>query len=39
MGRKMSRAEPWYFDEKPSELYERLLVPSKFLPWAKYLAD
>jgi len=39
MGRKMSRAEPWYFDENPSELYERLLVPSKFLPWAKYLAE
>ncbi len=39
MGRKMSRAEPWYFDEKPSELYERLLVPSKFLRWAKYLAE
>jgi len=39
MGRKMSRTEPWYFDENPSELYERLLVPAKFLPWAKYLAE
>lgn len=39
MGRKMNRTEPWYFDEKPSELYERLLVPSKFLPWAKDLAE
>jgi len=30
----MNRDEPWYFDDNPSELYERLLVPSKFLPWA-----
>lgn len=34
---KMNRKEPWYFDENPSELYERLLVPSKFLPWAEDL--
>jgi ubiquinone/menaquinone biosynthesis C-methylase UbiE len=33
----MSRVEPWYFDDDPSELYERLVVPSKFLPWAKDL--
>jgi len=29
--------EPWYFDDDPAELYERLLVPSKFLPWAEDL--
>lgn len=33
----MSQNEPWYFDDDPSELYERLLVPSKFLPWAEEL--
>ena len=33
----MNRDEPWYFDDNPSELYERLLVPSKFLPWAEDL--
>lgn len=33
----MNGDEPWYFDENPSELYERLLVPSKFLPWAEDL--
>lgn len=33
----MLQSEPWYFDEKPAELYENLLVPSKFLPWAKDL--
>lgn len=35
----MDRDEPWYFDQNPSELYERLLVPSKFLPWAKDLVE
>ena len=34
---KMNLKEPWYFDENQSELYERLLVPSKFLPWAEDL--
>ena len=33
----MDEKEPWYFEENPSELYERLLVPSKFLPWAEDL--
>jgi len=33
----MNQDEPWYFGDDPSELYERLLVPSKFLPWAKDL--
>jgi ubiquinone/menaquinone biosynthesis C-methylase UbiE len=33
----MGGIEPWYFDENPSELYERLLVPAKFLPWAEEL--
>ena len=33
----MSRMEEWYFDQDPSELYERLLVPGKFLPWAEEL--
>ena len=33
----MHQNEPWYFDEVPAELYERLVVPSKFLPWAKEL--
>jgi len=32
-------SEPWHFDEDPSELYERLLVPSKFLPWAAHLVE
>ena len=27
------------FEENPSELYERLLVPSKFLPWAANFVD
>jgi len=35
----MSQREPWYFGDDPSELYERLLVPSKFLPWAAYLVE
>ena len=33
----MSRIEPWYFDDNPSALYERFLVPAKFLPWAEDL--
>lgn len=33
----MNQTEPWYFDDDPSELYERLLVPTKFLPWARDL--
>ena len=33
----MSEIEPWYFDGDPSSLYERLLVPAKFLPWAEDL--
>ena len=33
----MNRTEKWYFDQNPSELYERLLVPTKFLPWAEDL--
>jgi len=33
----MDEIEPWYFEENPSELYELLLVPSKFLPWAEDL--
>ena len=36
---RMNRNEPWYFDDNPSELYERLLVPSKFLPWAQDLVN
>ena len=35
----MDENEPWYFDENPSELYERFLVPSKFLPWAEDLVE
>lgn len=35
----MSQDEPWYFDDDPSELYERFLVPAKFLPWAKDLVE
>jgi ubiquinone/menaquinone biosynthesis C-methylase UbiE len=34
---EMRRTEKWYFDQDPSELYERLLVPAKFLPWAEDL--
>ena len=33
----MSQGEPWYFGDDPSELYERFLVPAKFLPWAEEL--
>ncbi len=33
----MSRIETWYFDDNPSALYERFLVPAKFLPWAEDL--
>jgi SAM-dependent methyltransferase len=36
---EVSQEEPWYFDNDPSELYERFLVPSKFLPWAKDLVE
>ena len=35
----MRQDEPWYFDDDPSELYERFLVPTKFLPWAKDLVE
>lgn len=35
----MGEKEPWYFDQNPSELYERFLVPSKFLPWAEDLVE
>ena len=35
----MDEQEPWYFEKNPSELYERLLVPSKYLPWAADLVD
>ena len=35
----MDEQEPWYFEENPSELYERLLAPSIFLPWAADLVD
>ena len=35
----MSQSEPWHFDQDPSELYERLLAPSKFLPWAAHLVE
>ena len=33
----MNRVEPWYFDQNPDELYERFLVPAKFIPWAEEL--
>jgi ubiquinone/menaquinone biosynthesis C-methylase UbiE len=33
----MSETEPWSFEDDPSALYERFLVPTKFLPWAEEL--
>ena len=35
----MDEHEPWYLEENPSEQYERLLAPSKFLAWAAELVD
>lgn len=33
----MTESEPWYLDEDPEEIYERLLEPAKFMPWARGL--